>query len=370
MKIISSTPEFTFDDILLLPGKSDFLPPQENELINLKTKVSKNLSIDIPIVSSPMPGVTEEKMAIAIASLGGLGFIHPFQSFDRQLAQVSEVKQQKLKVAACVFDLKDTGIKHVGNLLKAGADLIAVESGHAHNLQTIEFIKKLKKTYKKIEITVSLVVTGEATEDLIKAGADSIRVGIGGGSHCTTRLVTGIGRPQLSAVQECANVAKKYKVPVISDTGIKYAGDIPKALAFGAGSVMIGGLFTGTDECPGEIIYKDGEKYKMTWGMCTDTAMRHKQLKQILKLKPSAIKNAVKDLLNFEQKKAEKKLFEEGVEKAVPYKGSVTEVVDQLISGTKRSMWYMGVKNIESLQKNARVVITTSNTHQDNIPRI
>ncbi|MBT4652550.1 guanosine monophosphate reductase [Candidatus Woesearchaeota archaeon] len=374
MKKQNLTPEITFDDVLLLPGYSTFEMNDDVKKVSLKTRVSKNLTIDIPITSSPMPGLTEENMAIAIGKLGGLGFIHPFQSKAKQLAQLKKVKKHKVKVAVSVVDLSlGKGIDHVKKVYKAGADMVCVETSHAHNKQTIEFIKKIKKINPKIEVCASLVVTGKATEALIKAGADSIRVGIGGGSHCTTRLVTGVGRPQLSAVEECYKVAKKYNVPIISDTGIKYAGDITKALVFGGESVMIGGLLTGTDECPGEIIEKKGKKYKHSWGMCTREAITHNQpfFKNPYKFTLRKIKKIIKIILGIKQsQQKEEFIFEEGVGELIPYKGSVDSVVEDLVSGIKRSMWYLGVSNISQLQKKTKWVTTSSNTNLENIPRI
>ncbi len=316
-----------------------------------------------------MPGVSEEKMAIALGKQGGMGFIHFFQSPAWQLEQVYEVKQEKVKVAAAVADLSDKGIKHISDLLNIGVDLISLESANAHNLQTIEFLKKLKKKFRNIQISVSLVVTKEATEDLIKAGADSIRVGIGGGSHCTTRLVTGVGRSQLSAVQNCYAITKKYHIPLISDTGIKYAGDIAKAIVFGADVVMIGGLFSGTDECPGKVITKGKMKYKYSLGMCTDTALQQKQFQKVSLFK--RLKYQIKKIvgIDFDQGK-EKKYFEEGVEGLIPYKGSVVPVVNTLICGLRRSMWYQGVRNLGELRRKAQVVLVSQNTIMENLPRI
>jgi len=370
MKILSSKAEITFDDVLLLPNKSDFPIDEEGKEINLSTKVSKNIELDIPILSSPMPGVTEEEMAITLGKAGGMGFIHCSQNFNKQLEQVSKVKRAKVKVAASVGDLSTAGFKHIEKLIKVGADLISVESYHAHNNQVINFIKKLKKTYRKIEISVSLVVTPDATKDLIKAGADSIRVGIGGGSHCTTRLVTGIGRPQLSAIKSCSKITRKYKIPLISDTGIKYVGDVAKALIFGADCVMIGGMFAGTDEAPGEIVRKRGKKYKYSWGMCTDTALKQKS--------PNTARlNTIKQALNYSLRSLlrkssghEMKFFEEGVEGLIVYKGSVEPVLTELISGIKRSLWYQGARNIKELRRKARVVLVSQQTITENVPRI
>lgn len=364
MKILSSQPEITFDDVLLLPSKSDFVIDNDKKETSLQTKLTKKLTLDIPIVSAPMPSITETALAIAIAKAGGIGFIHCFQSFERQLEQVNNVAKRKLKVAASVSDLTQRGVKHVGNLLNAGVSLVGVETGHAHNVQTIKFIKELKQRYKNIQISVALVVTGEATAELIKAGADNIRVGIGGGSHCTTRLVTGVGRPQLSAVKECFEIAKKYKVPIMSDTGIKNAGDIPKALVFGADAVMIGGLLAGTEECPGKIVTKWGKKYKYSYGMCTDEAMTKDQKIQPLSkgLVKTIIRSKAHSLFDYFKSTVKEPKFQEGIGGAIPYQGNVAPILNNLSSGIQRSMWYLGAKNITELRSKARVVIISPST--------
>lgn len=368
MKIVSKKNEITFDDVLLLPNLSTFGVDGEQRHISLTTKLTKSLSLDIPIVSAPMPGVTESAMAIALAQAGGMGFIHHFQSFQRQLEQIAQVKKNGLRVAACISDLSNQGVLHVSNLLKYDVNLISIESAHAHNTQIIQFIKTLKRKFNKIQISVSLVVDKNATLDLIHAGVDSIRVGIGGGSHCTTRLVTGIGRPQLSAVAACYQITKKYGIPLISDTGIKYAGDIPKAIAFGADVVMIGGLFSGTDECPGDIVIKEGKKYKYSWGMCTDTAIKQSTPWQTTR---SQIKQSIKTMMGISRRiDINQKDFEEGVQGLRPYLGSVLPILKELVSGTRRSMWYQGVTTIGDLRKNARVVLVSSNTMAENVPRI
>ncbi|MBU1130490.1 IMP dehydrogenase, partial [Patescibacteria group bacterium] len=301
--------------------------------------------------------------------------------------QIEKVKKHKLKVAATISDLTKKGINHIDNLLKLKTDLICIETAHAHNTQTIEFIRQLKKKFPKIEICASLVVTKQATLALIKAGVDSIRVGIGGGSHCTTRLVTGIGRPQLSAIHDCISIAKKYKIPVISDTGIKQSGDIAKAIAFGADSVMIGGLFTGTDQCPGNIIKKQGKKYKYSAGMCTNdqqktniSAVRlwRKQntlsYQQIIKNYKYKLKNSIKSIIGYKKQIPSYSVpfsyTTEGVSGLIPYKGSVIPIINQLTGGLKRSMWYLGAHNLNDVQKKTKIITVTPNTYQDNIPRI
>lgn len=369
MKLISTTPELTFNDVLLLPDYSDFTITQDTIKTNLKTKISKNLEIDIPICSAPMPHVSETEMCITLGKIGGIGFLHCFMSHEQQLSQVAEIKKHHAKVAVSVSDFSPQGLKHVGNLLKLKADLICIETAHAQNLQTINFLKQIKQKYPRSEVCVSLVVTGEATEALIKAGADSIRVGIGGGSHCTTRLVTGVGRPQLSAVAECYQVAKKYHVPIISDTGIEYAGDIAKAIAFGADSVMIGGLFTATQETPGKIISKKGHFYKFSAGMCSDKSQF--EVKQRISNLFRQTKNIIKKTIHYHSTYEIPFHFtHEGVSNLIPYKGSVIPIITELVGGLRRSMWYLGCKNISEIKEKSQVVIVTQNTISDNLPRI
>lgn len=375
MKLVSNKPELTFDDVLLLPSKSDFVIEDDFKFTDLKTRVSKNITIDIPVTSSPMPGVTEIDMAVTLGKMGGMGFLHHFQGKVEQLRQLVKIKKHKVKVAVSIPDLSKEGIKHVGKLIKAGADLICVETGHAHNVQTLKFIKKLKTTFNNIEVCAALVVTPEATKELIKAGADSIRVGIGGGSHCTTRLVTGIGRPQLTAIRECHRVAKKYNVPIISDTGIKYPGDIAKALVFGAESVMIGGLFAGTKECPGDIVKKQGRYFKHSWGMCAEYTIddRNNIKKTINFIKQYKIRGTIKHVLKrfmLNEPQTIDIKFQEGIGKLVPYKGSVVGSINELIAGLTRSMWYLGAHNVSELMKKAQVITVTPNTQLDNLPSI
>ncbi|MFA5025593.1 MAG: guanosine monophosphate reductase [Candidatus Shapirobacteria bacterium] len=377
MKILSTTPELTFNDVLLLPGSSNFTITQDTQKTNIKTRISKNLEIDIPICSSPMPNISETKMAIALGKLGGITFIHCFQNFSKQLQQVREIKKHHVKIAVSVSDFSSKGLQHVSNLLKLKTDLICIETAQAHNSQTIAFLKKIKGKHPHAEVCVALVVTGEATEALIKAGADSIRVGIGGGSHCTTRLVTGVGRPQLSAVLDCYQVAKKYNVPIISDTGIEHAGDITKAIAFGADVVMIGGLFAGTEECPGPIINKNGQNFKFSAGMCSNQT--EYESKSAPKDYIREIKTIIKKIIHYQSHPDNPfistysqpfSFTHEGVSGLIPYKGSVISIVGDLVGGLRRSMWYLGCKNLDEVRKKSKIVIVTPNTTRDNIPRI
>ena len=376
MKIVSPTFELTFNDVLLLPRKSDFTMIEDVKKTDLKTRISKKLEIDIPICSSPMSHVTEVNMAIAMGKLGGIGFVHCFMSPEKQLYQVKEIKKNKVKVAVSVSDFSKAGLKHVGHLLKLGTDLICIETAHGFNIQTIDFLKQIKTNYPNSQVCVSLVVTGEATRALIKAGADSIRVGIGGGSHCTTRLITGVGRPQLSAIKECYLAAKKHGVPIISDTGIEHAGDIAKALAFGADEVMIGGLFTATKETPGDLIRKKNRVYKFSAGMCSDQSQHKNSIdpRQIF----HKTKDVIKRILYLNENNSDFvspykipfKFTHEGVSSLIPYKGSVVSIFNELTGGLRRSMWYLGCKNISEIKRKSQVVIVSPSTQKDNVPRI
>lgn len=376
MKILSNQPELSFNDVLLLPNYSKISVSDDIKNINIKTKVSKNIEINIPICSAPMTHVTNAKMAIAIGKLGGIGFINCFQTNQNQLKQVKQVKDKHLKVAASVSDISDNGLKHIENLLREKTDLICIETIHAFNLQTINFIKKIKRNFPKAEICASLVVTPEATDALIQAGADSIRVGIGGGSHCTTRLITGVGRPQLSAIHECYKIAKKYGVPIISDTGIEYPGDITKAIAFGANTVMIGGLFTGTDESPGETLTIKRKQYKFSAGMCSDKPTYERESSVFIN-KISNIKKRIKGIIGLQKHQhfipdySQSFIsINEGVSGLIPYKGSVIPIINQLTGGLKRSMWYLGCTNLEEIRIKTKTVIVTTNSIKDNQPRI
>jgi IMP dehydrogenase len=282
-------------------------------------------------------------------------------------------KDQNVQVGASIGDGNKEIELRLKKLVDAGVDIISLETSHADNDHTINVIKKIKKLYPQVDLSVSLLVTGEATKRVIQAGADSIRVGIGGGSHCTTRLVTGVGRPQLSAVLECSKVAKKYKVPVISDTGIKYSGDIAKAIAFGADAVMVGGLFSATEETPGKIFFSKGKRYKMTWGMCTNTALQYDQLLSFIFKNPKTTLAKLKhpkQILWFFLNQQKKKFFEEGVEKKIPYKGSVLPIIKDLENGLIRSMWYIGAHNLKEIQSKSKIVLVTPSTKLENVPRI
>ncbi len=369
MKILSSTPEITFDDVLLLPRYATYLPEEEEKNCNTESKLTKKITLKVPIIASPMRGVTEYKMAITIGKLGGLGILHHFMPKEQQLSEIKKIKKAGVIAAAAIGEFDELTFQHCLKLEKAGADLISIEALHANNKVVLEFVKKLKKKLKKTEISVAHIVSSEAVSALVAAGADSIRVGIGGGSHCTTRLATGFGRPQLSALADCYSIAKKHNVPLISDTGIKYPGDIAKAFAFGASSVMIGGLFTGTDQTPGEVVKRHGKYFKLSLGNCNIT--HETSLKSEVKIFLKKIKKTIKELANIDTNSLNTEIiFEEGVGGLIPYKGTTASAFTNLKNGLLRSMNYIGAHTIQDIRKNAQVVIVSHNTLQENKPRI
>lgn len=452
----------TFDDVLLLPAKSDIMPKD----VDVATRLTASIKINIPLLSSAMDTVTESAMGIAIAREGGIGIIHRAMSPQRQATEVDKVKKsesgmiidpitiapeapisdamklmekyrisgvpatvngklvgiltnrdlrfetklskkvsevmtkdrlitapvgtgldkakellhkykiEKLPIVDKDFNLKglitikdiekrrkypsackdQMGRLRVGAavgvgeeallradlLTRAGVDVIVIDTAHGHTKTVIETLKKLKKTYD-VEVIAGNVATPEGMTDLIKAGADAVKVGIGPGSICTTRIVAGAGVPQITAIMNCYGVSRRYNVPIIADGGVKYSGDITKALAAGAHAVMIGGLFAGTDESPGETILYQGRSYKVYRGMGSLGAMEQ----------------GAKD--RYMQEGVEsKKLVPEGVEGRVPYKGPLSQSVHQLVGGLRSGMGYCGCKTLSELRKKARFVRITN----------
>ncbi len=454
----------TFDDVLLLPAESSVLPHQ----VELFTKVTRNLRIPIPLLSSAMDTVTEARMATAMAQEGGIGVIHKNFSPELQAAEVLKVKKhetgivvdpitigpdaplsrvvevmrehgingipvvegkklvgiitsrdvrfeknlnqpvhqvmtkklitaregvtqegaiellhsnriekllvvneagelrglmtvkdvekrrvypnaakdskQRLMVAAAVGVGADRDAR-VEALIKAGVDILVVDTAHGHSRGVIDSIRDLRKNFKgSWDLVAGNVATGEATRALIDAGVDAVKVGIGPGSICTTRVVAGVGVPQVTAIDDCARAAAGSGVPVIADGGIKYSGDVVKAIAAGANSVMIGSMFAGTEESPGDTILYQGRSYKAYRGMGSLGAMKQGS-------KDRYFQSGVQD---------EKKLVPEGIEGRVPYKGTVGMNVFQLLGGLRAGMGYCGAKDIEELQNKATFVQITS----------
>ncbi|MFL2610367.1 MAG: IMP dehydrogenase [Flavobacteriaceae bacterium] len=462
-KIISEA--LTYDDVLLVPGYSKVLPRE----VSIRSKFSKNIPLNIPIVSAAMDTVTESRMAIAIAQEGGIGVIHKNMPIKKQAEKIRRVKRAesgmiidpvtlpmnskvsdakksmkenkiggipivddsgflkgiitnrdmrfekkddklitqvmtkdnlitvgvgtsleeaevilqenkieklpvvtksnklvglitfsdiiklklkpiankdkygRLRVAAAI-GVTDDSLERSEALIKCGVDAIVVDTAHGHTERVVNLLKKLKKNFKEVDIIVGNIATAEAAKFLIKAGADGIKVGIGPGSICTTRIVAGVGYPQFSAIlQVCQEI--NNEVPVIADGGIKYTGDIAKAIAAGASSVMLGSLLAGTKESPGETIIYEGRKFKSYRGMGSLEAMKKGSKERYFQDIESDVK----------------KLVPEGIVGRVPYKGDLVESIHQFVGGLRAGMGYCGTEDISSLQKNAKFVkITTS----------
>ena len=321
---------YSFDDMLLVPKYSDMLPSQAD----VSTQLTKKIKLSLPILTAAMDTVTESKMAIAIAEEGGLGVIHKNLSAEEQAKHVASVKARRLLVGAAVGVNDD---KRIEALLDAKCDLIVVDSAHGDSKNVLEAIKRAKGM--GAQVCGGNVVTAEGARALVKAGADCIKTGVGPGSICTTRIVTGVGFPQFSAIVNTVECG----VPVVSDGGIKYSGDLTKALAAGASAIMAGGLFAGTDEAPGEIFDIEGKKYKAYRGMGSITAMK----------KGSSSRYNQDDLEHG-------KLIAQGVEGIVEYKGSVKRILMQMAGGLRSGMGFVGARNLKELQAKAEFVEITS----------
>ncbi len=337
----------TFDDVLLVPNYSEVVPTE----VDTAAFFTPKIKLQVPISSSAMDTVTESKMAVALGKMGGIGVIHKNLSIEEQAKAVKEVKAEGLQAAAAIGATKDY-MERAEALVKAGVDVLVIDTAHGHSKRVIDAVKEVKKKFsakggsasggKKVEIVAGNIATAEGAKALIAAGADAVKVGIGPGSICTTRMVSGCGVPQITAIMDVVAACKKSKTPVIADGGIKFSGDIAKALAVGASCVMLGSLLAGTDEAPGEVFEEHGKKYKSYRGMGSLGAMNQ----------------GSKDRYG-QDKVVGGKLVPEGVEAKVAYKGSVVNIVEQLVGGLRSGMGYSGAKNISELHKKARFIQIT-----------
>ena len=319
----------TFDDVTMAPKYSEVLPSE----VDTSTKLSNDLILKIPLLSSAMDTVTESKMAIAIAEAGGIGVIHRNRNIKKQIEEIKKVKKLKLLVGAAV-GAGPLELKRAEAIIKEQVDLIVVDTAHGHSKKVAEIIKVIKKKKtSKTTLCAGNIATAEAAKFLIRLGVDIVKVGIGPGSICTTRLVAGIGVPQLSAILEVKKGINN-KVKIISDGGIKYSGDIAKALSAGADAVMIGSLFAGSAETPGKLIKKNGKLFKSFRGMGSVGAMN---------------KGSADRYFQTKQKDASK-YVPEGVEGFAKYKGDVKNIIYKLIGGLKSSMGYLGAKKVHNLK--------------------
>ena len=329
----------TFDDVLLVPAWSEVLPKD----VCLETRFSRNICLRIPFVSAAMDTVTEAAMAVAMDKAGGIGVIHKNMSAEKQAEEVRKAKAAGAQVAAGVGITTDL-LERAGKLVEAGVDALVLDSAHGHSQGVRSALEIVKAAFPATDVVVGNIATAQAAKDLIAAGADGLKVGIGPGSICTTRIVAGVGVPQLTAIYDCASVAKQFDVPVIADGGLRYSGDVVKALAAGGDCVMCGSMFAGTEEAPGETIIYNGRKFKTYRGMGSLDAMAA----------------GSKDRY-FQDKETEtKKLVPEGIVGRVPYKGTLEETVYQLIGGLRSGMGYCGAHNLAELKKARFTKVTAS----------
>jgi IMP dehydrogenase len=328
----------TFDDVLMLPRYSNVLPAETNISLNLTSKII----LKAPFFSSAMDTVTESRMAIAIAKAGGIGVIHRNLKIKKQSKEIRIVKKKKLLVGAAIGTNKED-LERARELISNGTDLIVIDTAHGHSEKVLKTLSKLKKISSSIPICVGNIATGEAAKKLYNSGADIIKVGIGPGSICTTRMVAGIGVPQISAIMEVKKALKKTKIKIISDGGIKFSGDIAKALAAGADAIMMGSIFAGTDESPGKKYKVNGKIYKQYRGMGSIGAMSSGSANRYFQK-------------NFRDKS---KFVPEGVEGRVEYKGKISNIIYQLQGGLRSSMGYIGAKKLSEISKKAKFVKIT-----------
>ncbi|PIR56471.1 MAG: guanosine monophosphate reductase [Parcubacteria group bacterium CG10_big_fil_rev_8_21_14_0_10_46_32] len=346
----------TFDDVLLIPRYSEILPADAN----LATRVSRTIEVSIPLLSSPMDTVTESDLAIELARLGGIGIIHRNFSIQKQALEVKRVKRaaapnrRAFLVGAAIGTGKDS-LERAHALAKAKVDVIVVDTAHGHSKGVIDMVAILTsdKAFGGVDIIAGNIATADAARALIRAGADGIKVGMGPGSICTTRIVAGIGMPQITAILEVVKGrGKKLDVPVIADGGIKYSGDIVKALGAGADAVMLGSLFAGTHEAPGDSIEVDGVTYKAYRGMGSLGAMGGGSADRYGQGK-------VRDTSKF---------VPEGIEGRIPYRGKLSDVVHQLSGGIRSGMGYVGASTIKELHQKAEFIKVTVAGIQESHP--
>lgn len=337
----------TFDDILLLPGYSDFKRQDVDITITLHPKIV----LKLPVLSSPMDTVTESAMAIALGKAGGLGIIHRNLSIKTQADEVQKVKQANVLVGAAVGIGSDLE-KRINALVTAGIDLVVIDSGHGNTSFMVDVIKHIKTSYSDMVVMAGNIATADGAKHLIDAGTDILRVGMGPGSICTTRIVTGMGVPQLTAIMESVSGVKGSNVTIVADGGIRQMGDIAKALAVGAHAVMLGSRLAGYDESPGEMVQVQGKHYKQYRGMGSVAAMK----------KGSA------ERYGQSADTKERKLIPEGVEGLVPYKGPVADYIDQIEGSLKSAFYYIGAKNLTEFHQKAQIMKITQASMTESHP--
>lgn len=350
----------TFDDVLLVPQQSDILPSE----IKLYTRLTETIHLNAPLMSASMDTVTESEMATAMAKLGGIGIIHKNMTVEQQASEVTKVKACAIDaekypdaakdkegnlIVGAGLGITDDMLDRADKLIKAKVDVLVVDTAHGHSKNVMSAVRMLKSTYKDIPVIAGNVVTAKATKDLIEAGADAIKVGVGPGSICTTRVVAGVGVPQITAIFDCHEVAKEYNIPIIADGGIKHSGDITKAIAAGANVCMLGGILAGHEESPGEIEIHMDTRYKVYRGMGSISSMKLGSGDRYLQ-------------------GGSNKFVPEGIEGRVPYKGRVRNTIYQLLGGLRSGMGYCGCDSIDKLREDTEFVIITPSGLRESHP--
>ncbi len=334
---------YSFDDVLIVPKYNKVRSRSE---VNFRTRVTRNHWIDIPIVAANMDTVCDSRMAITLGSLGGLGVIHRFMAIKHEIVEVRKVKARGL-ICAAAIGIGDYE-ERVAALVRAGVDILVLDIAHGHSKYAGKVLDWIKTHYQDVDVMVGNIVTKDAAEYFLSKGADAVKVGIGPGSMCTTRIMTGAGVPQITAIMDVYE-ATKGEIPICADGGISYPGDMVKALGAGAETIMSGSLFAGTDESPGEIVKRKGKKFKLYRGMASyDATMK--------KIK-----------LNREEKKI---VSIEGVKTLVPYVGSTESVVNRFVGGLASGMTYVGAREMKNIVGKADFIHITNSGIEESRARI
>ncbi len=332
---------YSFNDVLISPKYNKIVSRRE---VKFETRVTKNYKLDIPILAANMDTICESRMAIALGRLGGLGVIHRFLSIADQVEEVKKVKEQNLITAAAI-GVKDYE-ERVSALNKAGINIVVLDVAHGHSKRTGKTLDYIKTNYPHIDVIVGNVATKDAAEYFISKKADGIKVGIGPGSACTTRIMTGAGVPQITAIMDVYE-ATQGRVPVCADGGIKCPGDLTKAIGAGADTVMSGAIFAGTDETPGEVISKDGKTYKEYRGMASFLATVKK--------------------LKLDGRKIDEEVHVEGESTLIESRGPMTKIINRYLGGLASGMTYVGVDNIEALRGKADFIEISSAGYAESV---
>jgi IMP dehydrogenase len=334
------TEALTYDDVLLVPQDTNVTP----DMVSTATQLSSKLKLDIPILSAAMDTVSEYDMGVAMAQNGGMAVIHRNMGDNNQ--QIEIIKRLKDNKYACTAAIgaSESHIDRARALIDAGVDMIVIDTAHGHSMNVINQVAAVRKLSDSITLCAGNIATDKAALALIDAGVDCVKVGVGPGSICTTRIVAGVGVPQLTAVMRVASVTKKYGIGLIADGGLRHSGDIVKALAAGADAVMVGSLLAGTDEAPGDILTINGQKYKAYRGMGSIGAMSDGSADRYFQ------KNGT----------SAQKLVAEGVEGLVKAKGSASDILYQLIGGVRSGMGYIGAATIADMPSRAEFVRITN----------